>query len=114
MGNYRVFFPIVRTAKSQLAGDGGSRFVEKAKRQAPKWINVDGSERPIPTYKTQAAVTSAIAAGTFKGNSVMAYQTAKDYEKHLKLLEQWNKGFQPKQAKPRPNGSHNFTLNFSR
>jgi hypothetical protein len=113
MATFRTFFPIVRQAKRQLTGDAPTKFevAEKKaanKRKAPVW------DKPIPEYKTQAEVTAAIANGTFKGNSIKAYDDAKAYEKYLKLLAQFEAGFKPMAAKPRANGSYNFTMQFGK
>ena len=39
-----------------------------------------------PTYATEADVTSAIAAGTFKGFATEAYAAAKRYQAYLKAI----------------------------
>lgn len=106
MGNYRVFFPLVRQHKACLAGDGGSRIEakDKPKRQAPKW------DKPIPVYQTEKAVTAAILSGELRTGSVQAYDLAREYQVYLKKLAQFEAGFKPKQAQPRPNGKYNHVM----
>jgi len=110
MATYTIFRPLVRISRSQQTGDGGSRIAaaEKPKTQKPTW------NKPVPLYKTESDVTTAIANGTFKGYSNEAYRLAKEYEKYLRLLAQWEKGFVPNKAKPVPNGKYNHCLFPSR
>lgn len=74
----KTFFALTVIPKEQLKGSK-----EKAYTAAtPNTVDINRIEKP--QYETEAAVTAAIANGTFKGNSAEAYKLAKQWQKQLK------------------------------
>lgn len=95
-----MFRALVNIPKEQLKGDG---------KESAKRIMVGG--QPItmerPAYETEAAVTKAIANGTFKGSSQTAYKLAADWQKQLAAAEP--KTIKIKKAAPQQNSAHTLS-----
>ncbi len=81
----RTIFPLSATRPSNF------KFVHTCKTENASIVRAEDRADQLaalvaPMYATEAAVTSAIASGTFKGFAPTAYAEAIAYQKKLKAL----------------------------
>lgn len=93
----KTFFPLVSTPKSQHKGSQTYQ------------ITSTKVEMVRPEYETEAQITRAIATGTFKGNSILAYANAKAWQKQEAAKNKPH--FKPKAATTtNRNGKYNHVM----
>lgn len=105
-----TFRALVNIPKAQLKGSA-NKGLATDKPIASKWAIPPTK----PVYESTEAVTTAIAMGTFQGNSLRAYDLAKTWQEYQRYLA-WVANGCPKKAvtgKPLDNTlAHNKTFQF--
>lgn len=78
----KTFFALVNIPSAQLKGSKVKTHKTIEPTKASPWANPPQK----PLYETEHAVTSAIANGTFQGQSARAYTDAKTWQEYQKYL----------------------------